>query len=261
MTSFTLLIASSGFIAHKIIHFLRRTDYRKTNGWDLVLYCLLYGILPTISTLFFYFDEVTSKPLDLERVDYISIISIIFILSIFEAAAIANLLSSEAFAYFKKEASSLFGENVSNGLVYDTLGKLSDLQLEDDDRVIMVTMNNGKVYVGRLYDVDLDQNLDFQEMYLSISLIKSGYRRNENLSVKYDSNYEEFLSSKIAEFESSTKDMPEEEVESLKEVFVKEISKPKYLPISKIESLCIYSKVLNEITSMKNYQYGLFEDL
>ena len=143
----------------------------------------------------------------------------------------------------------MFAGNISNGLIYDLLKKTASLHLEDDDRVLMITMNTGKIYVGRLLEADLDQNLDFQEMYLSIHLIKSGYRDQNTKKVNFETNYESFLTTKIDTFEKQVEKLDPSEKEELTTIFINEISKPKYLPLSKIDSLCEYSKIYDEMTS------------
>ena len=209
---------------------VRHKSYIKLNGWFLIFQCLLWGLVPVFLSLYF---------VKVEKIEDIFVSPGLDSLKFFLFSVLFATLEWIVVSFFARMAYPLKWrkEIELDGIIFEYLHELKN---DYSDPVVIVTCKNRKVYVGILVDADLNSNLDFQEMFISIIPLKSGYREEHSLNVIFNTDYTGHLEENLDKVETEKKKQ---------QLFIDFYENKMRLPISEIFSVASFKESLDTLSS------------
>ena len=183
MTPLVIIIAATGFVTNKIYHFRIKSVHSGTDGWNLVFNSLILGCINQLPLyLFFLYEFEGVRLLDLKE----ELIVLYFLASFAISIILAFIYSSQTFQSLQTWAlESLISDKQEVKPVGQTSTNLHKLM----NKRVLLGLRSGKVYVGRLINIDTNDNIKFENRGLEIFPIKSGYRGPYDKQIVYTTPY------------------------------------------------------------------------
>lgn len=192
MNPFLIVLSVSGFITLKIYNYRTKNYHQHTDGWLLIFNTLWIGLVNQILPLLIssYLFSTSTFSFDF---NYFFVPAVLSIKSM-SIHLIFTLLSSVFFGYlFSTQCAQKLINQMKTKLTVDEnpknpLGSIAEGLNGLVNKRVMLNLKSGKVYVGRLVDIDVNERALYENRGVEIFPIKSGFRDDQK-NVQYTTLY------------------------------------------------------------------------
>lgn len=206
LPSTLVIVGVGGYVTFRSFSMFQNTQYNAVNGEKLVLRCLTHGCINfSLFTLFLYvlnlttilnFKQLIEGP-DLWKV---SVATLLYLLLSF----FLGFIYSFAYPTAVKENKLLFGCLINknpdhSNFLEEILIRLSSrvdsdsFTLQNNNNMTLVELDTGKLYMGLIQWLDLNDHMPIQDRFVSIVPLMSGLRtidsKEKKEHVKLETNY------------------------------------------------------------------------